>query len=407
MAQMTRIMRSVILAAVLSLLCVSAVAAAGASISSGVASRLSRRVEVLYRDTGNAQQADLTPAAAASADNADPFDSFYGALTDAIIAEVNSHPNATWTAGHNAYFDGKSYDYVKTLCGTKMDDEKLALATAPVSGSAWPWLNTVYQQPSIPRASDLPESFDSRQKWGSCSSIAEIVDQAGCGSCWAVAAAGAMTDRHCIASGGAHRPRLSAINILTCCGLETCGSCEGGYPIHAWQYWVNSGVVSGGNFGCRDTCQPYEWAPCEHYPSDANSTRKCKAQKSTPQCRQSCSNGVSFQSDKSFGKSAYKVDFNEEAIMREIVEHGPVEAGFMVYEDFPTYKSGVYRHLTGKALGGHAIRLIGYGVENGQKYWLAANSWNTDWGNNGLFKIARGTNECFIEDMVFAGRVHA
>lgn len=39
----------------------------------------------------------------------------------------------------------------------------------------------------------------------------------------------------------------------------------------------------------------------------------------------------------------------------------------VVFQDFPTYKSGVYRHLTGKALGGHAIRLIGYGVENGQK----------------------------------------
>lgn len=42
---------------------------------------------------------------------------------------------------------------------------------------------------------DLPENFDSREKWSKCPSIAEIRDQGSCGSCWAVAATAAMTDR--------------------------------------------------------------------------------------------------------------------------------------------------------------------------------------------------------------------
>ena len=44
---------------------------------------------------------------------------------------------------------------------------------------------------------------------------------------------------------------------------------------------------------------------------------------------------------------------------------------------------GVYKHVSGEALGGHAIKILGWGVEDSIPYWLCANSWNTDWGDNG------------------------
>ena len=43
------------------------------------------------------------------------------------------------------------------------------------------------------------------------------------------------------------------------------------------------------------------------------------------------------------------------------------------------------------------------GTENGTPYWLVANSWSTQWGEDGFFKILRGKNECGIEGQVFAG----
>ena len=55
-----------------------------------------------------------------------------------------------------------------------------------------------------------------------------------------------------------------------------------------------------------------------------------------------------------------------------------------------TYKSGVYQHKTGQFLGGHAVKIIGWGVLSGTKYWLVANSWNPTWGDHGFFKILRG-----------------
>lgn len=65
--------------------------------------------------------------------------------------------------------------------------------------------------------------------------------------------------------------------------------------------------------------------------------------------------------------------------------------------------TGVYQHKSGAPLGGHAIKLLGWGTEDGTPYWLVANSWNPDWGDQGFFKILRGRDECGIESNIVAG----
>ena len=54
-------------------------------------------------------------------------------------------------------------------------------------------------------------------------------------------------------------------------------------------------------------------------------------------------------------------------------------------------------------LGGHAIKILGFGEEAGTPYWLVANSWNEEWGDGGFFKIRRGQNDCQIENFVLNG----
>ena len=86
-----------------------------------------------------------------------------------------------------------------------------------------------------------------------------------------------------------------------------------------------------------------------------------------------------------------------------IMSGGPVETAFTVYSDFEDYAGGIYQHITGEKAGGHAVKIVGWGVEAGTKYWKIANSWNPHWGESGYFRIIRGKNHCGIEDSVVAG----
>ena len=271
-----------------------------------------------------------------------------------------------------------------------------------------PLLGTILNGPQIlPKKQfsnlniNLPEEYDLRKIFPKCESIQEIRDQANCGSCWAFGAVEAISDRICIYSNQTDQRRISAQNLITCCA--SCGyGCDGGYPAEAWGYWRGYGLPTGGLYGDKNTCQPYFLPPCDHHVSGTYGP--CPNIVDTPECVKDCKNGnnADYKSDLIKGYSAYSV-FGEENIKQEIYESGSVEASFSVYEDFLTYKSGVYQHITGSNLGGHAIKILGWGVENEVKYWLCANSWNNEWGDNGFFKILRGNNECGIEEVVFGG----
>lgn len=65
------------------------------------------------------------------------------------------------------------------------------------------------------------------------------------------------------------------------------------------------------------------------------------------------------------GEQPYSIMSDVAQIQTEIMTNGPVEAAFTVYADFPSYKSGVYIKHSDQELGGHAIKIIGWGVQKG------------------------------------------
>ena len=94
---------------------------------------------------------------------------------------------------------------------------------------------------------------------------------------------------------------------------------------------------------------------------------------------------------------------NETYLKQEIMANGPVTVAFTVYSDFENYAGGIYHHVKGTMAGGHAVKFVGWGVENGVKYWKVANSWNPHWGEGGYFRIAPGQGG--IDDRVIRARV--
>ncbi|CAA0824957.1 Cysteine proteinases superfamily protein, partial [Striga hermonthica] len=96
----------------------------------------------------------------------------------------------------------------------------------------------------------------------------------------------------------------------------------------------------------------------------------CEPAYPTPKCPNRWKKqNLFWHKSKHFSVNAYKISSGPYNIMAEIFLSGPVEVSFTVCEDFAHYKSRVYKHLTGDQMGGHAIKLIGWGTtDEGEDY---------------------------------------
>merc|ERR1719453_777186 len=266
-------------------------------------------------------------------------------------------------------------------------------------------------------SASIPESFDSETNWPQCAKvIGDIRDQSMCGCYWAFAGASAASDRLCISSKGKIAVPLSAQDVCFCSNMD---GCQGGQITTPWEFIGSKGVVTGAQqkfsgsgsdpdpFAKGGFCSDFSLPHCHHHgpqgndPFPAEGTSGCP-QQSSPKCPSSCdaSSKRVFSSDKYTFSGGVQQASGEEGIQKAIMEGGPVETAFTVYTDFANYACGIYHHVKGSVEGGHAVRMVGWGVEGGVKYWKVANSWNPYWGEKGYFRIKRGNSECGIEDGV-------
>lgn len=127
-------------------------------------------------------------------------------LSDMMIYQINTKLKTTWQAGRTKFHDW-SMSAVKRLLGVPLDHVNKVSEGLTI-------LNHDLDR-------DIPTEFDSRENWPDCPTIKEIRDQGNCGSCWAISAVEAMSDRVCIATQSKLNKHLSTEDLLACC--KTCG----------------------------------------------------------------------------------------------------------------------------------------------------------------------------------------
>jgi len=228
---------------------------------------------------------------------------------------------------------------------------------------------------------ELPTNFDWRNVGGK--SFVSIVRNQHipqyCGACWAFGSLSALQDRIKIMRRNQWPDIVLSPQHMISCGSG--GTCMGGNHFLAFKWLTKSkGVVD-------ETCAPYE-----------AKNHKCNAERVCKDCKHS---GGCFpvKNPKKYKVAEFGAVVGEKNIMAEIKARGPVACGVAVTKDFmKNYKGGIYEDTTGEKRIRHVISLLGWGkAQDGTKYWIGRNSWGSYWGENGFFKIKKGTNNLMIE----------
>ncbi|CAL6114616.1 Cathepsin_B [Hexamita inflata] len=266
-----------------------------------------------------------------------------------ILDMLKSIPDMTWTPSIPARFRGITVEEMKSLY-TKNTQRFHA---AP---------KMTYRA-----AKDLPASFSWLNEKPEC---LKVRDQGQCGSCWAMSVVGSFSDNRCISGKDAIRVTYSEQYELSCDHVDR--GCMGGSLSSDMSFLKKTGVPT-------DKCVSYK--------SGKDGVKHV--------CPRKCDDGSEIDMHEKIVSFA-NVCQGEESIKAALTQ-GTIQTGFTVYQDFNYYTGGIYQHKFGASEGGHAVVIVGYGEENGVKYWDVRNSWGTSWGENGYFRIIRGKNECDFE----------
>merc|ERR1719487_1211000 len=190
-----------------------------------------------------------------------------------VISQINRN-SKTWKAAASSTFEGWSLGDVKTLTGLSMSQMS----------------QTVQQCPAA--EVDLPDEFDSRQKWPQCFN-SPIYMMGNCTSSWAISAASALSNRFCIQDPQQYSELILSPQHLLSCDRRNRG-CDGGDMDSVWNFIEQEGLVT-------EICFPYQ----------ADSSVSCESK---------CGNEAPLKA------AGHCVVSGEQQIKAELMQNGPVVA---------------------------------------------------------------------------------
>jgi cathepsin C len=324
------------------------------------------------------------------------------------VDELNNS-QTLWKAGLSERFAGKTLAQVNQSVGVKqnkakeivqapimlqtqvaMPEDKAALLSSTDQDALTAFLRTPID--SIP-AEALPKAWD----WADIDGVNYVSqprEQGDCGSCYTISTVEMLESRLRIKTGQLDIELLSE-QYLVSCSFYTEG-CGGGYPTLLNKFISEFSIVP------------------QHCLSYKEKDAPCLLTCDLASLKQKVTVTDFYYVGGFYGAS------DEDNMMKEIRARGPIIANFEPPYDFSYYQSGIYSRVSNrKPTDGpseidmrdenvawekvdHSVLITGWGEEDGEKYWKVLNSWGTRWGEDGYFRIKRGTDECAIESMAEA-----
>lgn len=281
-------------------------------------------------------------------------------------AEIqNNSPDRKWHAGVNRLWDWTE-DELKTLRG--WDGSMMPLDAGSSQRGITKHTTFLQQEASL---DDLPKE----KSWADLETFSNIKDQGGCGSCWAIAAS-TVLEAHNEIYNKKHRV-FSPQQLVDCtpnprkCGGA--GGCEGATPQLGFEWVMKHGIADEAEI-------PYK-----------GEDGKCSVNTNLLDV---ASHGAG-QGGAAIGMTGWStLPKNKYApLLRALAEEGPVTVSVDAGGLFSIYMRGIFNDCGKDAIIGHAVVAVGYGEQDGQKYWKIQNSWGKHWGESGYIRLSRSADD--------------
>jgi len=260
----------------------------------------------------------------------------------------------------------------------------------------------------------VPGSFDGRTIWGKY--LSPIMDQGQCGGCYSFAITSTLQDKFALYTNNEVKPFLNPLEAIMChiAGLTKHDqllwaadpsfresqeartkytACKGGTLYEIARYYYRLGAVEDSCVSNKTIQQHLENTGelplCSSITGPLHNKCETKSEGDIPdaQRRWPVLNFYVVSKSNDLRTVAKYMKY-------DICTKGPIAAGFNMYNDFLEEYTGedVYVPREGQeVIGGHAVKIVGWGstVQDGKllDYWICANSWGPDWGDDGYYKM--------------------